>query len=907
MDFIERWQDKGDELGDTQSFWNELLYYVLGIENPTQYIDYQKRVKVSNVKFIDAYIPSTCTIIEQKSRDISLDAPAKQADGTELTPFEQAKRYYDWLPKSQKGRYIITCNFREFRIHDMENPQGEPEIVPLSEITPEKLAFLVVPERELTHEEKISRKAGELAQTLYDYLLNKYINKNDTAARENLNIFCVRLVFLLYAEDSKLFEKAQFHDYLKPRAKMARTALTELFRVLNTKIPERDPYLEPELKAFPYVNGGLFDKPAPLPPLDDEALRIILEDMSEGFDWSEISPPIFGAIFESILNDETRRVEGSHYTSLENIHKVIDPLFLDALTKEAEDLIAAKSPRAKLLAFQKKLASLTFLDPACGSGNFLTETYLSLRKLENKIIRALARLSYKPAKNEKLIRVSISQFYGIEVNDFAVAVARTALWIAEAQMWTATQKEDERQTFIEFYGDFLPLKNEAHIVHANALRIDWADLIPKKKLSYIMGNPPYRGARIMAGTQKEDITAVFHGQYRPGDLDYVCCWYRKAFDFIKGTDIRAALVSTNSINQGDTVAMFWKPLTDDGLHIDFAHRTFVWNSDAAEKAHVHCMIIGFSDKQGPGVIYDGGYAFPARHINAYIIDAPDWYIFSRNLPLCDVPLMRIGSQLIDNGFYTFTQEQYEEFIRIEPRAAKFFHVLLGGQEFLHNEKRYCLYLGDCSPHQIKMMPECYKRVEAVKQFRLASNRTSTRRIADSPTHFGSEVFPKGNYIAVPQTSSEKRGYIPMGFLDDSVMCVQTLLVIPDATLYHFGVLESLAHMAWMRVVAGRLKSDYRYSNTLVYNCFVWADVNAEQRARIEATAKAILDARALYPDSSLAELYDETLMPIELRRAHRENDEAVREAYGWPAGIGELEMVERLVGMYEDRTKDERH
>ncbi|MBQ7544407.1 MAG: class I SAM-dependent DNA methyltransferase [Synergistaceae bacterium] len=894
-DFIERWQGRGDEKSDTQSFWDELLHDVLGIENPTRYIDFEKKVRIKHVKFIDAYIPSTRTIIEQKSPGVNLD-----------DAFEQAKNYYDNVPYKERGQYIITCDFREFRIYDMNRPTEPPEVIPLAEITPEKLAFLVVPERELTHEEKISRKAGELAQTLYDYLLNKYINKNDTAARENLNIFCVRLVFLLYAEDSKLFEKAQFHDYLKPRAKMARTALTELFRVLNIKEQNRDPYLETDLAAFPYVNGGLFDKAAPLPPLDDEALRIILEDMSEGFDWSEISPPIFGAIFESILNDETRRVEGSHYTSLENIHKVIDPLFLDALTAEADSLIAAKPARAKLLAFQKKLASLTFLDPACGSGNFLTETYLSLRKLENRIIRALASLSYKPAKNEKLIRVSISQFYGIEINDFAVAVARTALWIAEAQMWIATQKEDERQTFIEYYGDFLPLKSEARIKHANALRIDWADLIPKKKLSYIMGNPPYRGARIMAGTQKEDITSIFHGQYRPGDLDYVCCWYRKAFDFIKGTDIRAALVSTNSINQGDTVAMFWKPLTDDGLHIDFAHRTFVWNSDAAEKAHVHCMVIGFSDKQGGGVIYDGGYAFPARHINAYIIDAPDWYIFSRNLPLCDVPPMRIGNKPIDGGFYLFTQEQYEEFIRIEPRAKPFFHAWYGGQEFLYNEPRMCLYLGNCSPHQIKMMPECYKRVEAVRQYRLASKSKPTQKLADTPTRFHVETFPKGSYIVIPKTSSEKRTYIPMGFLDDSVMIADSLRVIPDATLYHFGVLESLAHMAWMRVVTGRLKSDYSYSNTLVYNCFVWADVNAEQRARIEAAAKAILDARALYPDSSLAELYDETLMPIELRRAHRENDEAVREAYGWPAGIGELEMVERLVGLYEERTKDER-
>lgn len=908
MHFIERWKDRGDELSDTQSFWNEFLHDVLGIENPTQLIDYQKRVEVSNVKFIDAYIPATHVIIEQKSLDVDLDVPAKQSDGSVLTPFEQAKRYRDWLPASEQGRYIVVSNFRQIRIHDMETPKAKPQIIMLEDVRPETFSFMVKPERILTHEEIISREAGKLARKLYEYLLKKYVKPSDKEARDNLNIFCVRLVFLLYAEDAKLFEKSQFHDYLKAHSNMARTALEALFRVLNIDEKERDPYLEADLKAFPCVNGGLFESAVSLPPLDGEALRIILEDMSEGFDWSKISPPIFGAIFESILNEETRILEGSHYTSLENIHKVIDPLFLEALTREADGLLSQRTPpRQKLLIFQNKLASLIFLDPACGSGNFLTETYLSLRKLENRIIRALLAKSYKPAKNEKLIRVSISQFYGIEVNDFAVAVARTALWIAEAQMWEATKKEDEKQAYLDFYGDYLPLKSRANIHRQNAIRVDWAKIVPPSKLNYIMGNPPYRGARIMTGDQKEDVALLFKGKYKLGDLDYVCCWYVKAWKFIKGTGIRAAFVSTNSINQGDTVAFFWKPLTEDGLHIDFAHRSFVWDNDTAEKAaHVHCMVIGFSDKEGPGVIYDGARIIQAEHINAYILDGPDWYIFSRAFPLSDVPVMRIGNKPIDGGFYLFTREQYEEFIRKEPGAKEYFHVWYGGYEFLHNEPRMCLYLGNCSPHQIAKMPECRKRVEAVRQYRLASKSKPTQKIADTPTRFHVETFPKGSYIVVPQVSSEKRKYIPMGFLNDSVICGSQLKVIPDATLYHFGVLESQAHMAWTRIVAGRLEMRLKYSSSLVYNCFVWPEVSEEQRARIEGTALGILEARGKYPDSSLAELYDETLMPLELRRAHERNDEAVREAYGWPEGLSEYEMVRLLFGLYEVATAGER-
>ena len=908
-DFSSRWLNRGDEKSDTQSFWNELLHDVLGLDNPTRFIIYEKKVQLSHVSFIDAYIPSTRIIIEQKSREIDPAKPQTQSDGTTLTPFEQAKRYYDWLPASERGRYIIVSNFRELRIHDMETPKAPPSIIPLEEITPEKLAFLVAPERELSREEIISLEAGRLAGKLRDSLNPRYVH-SDKDSLQSLNVLCVRIVFLLYADHSGIFAPNQFRDFLKAHSTTPRTSLLDLFRALRTDYADRDPYLDDDLAAFPYINGGLFDGEVEIPKLDSEPLSIIIDEMSV-FTWNEINPTIFGAIFESTLNDHTRKTGGMHYTTTENIHKVINPLFLDELNRKLEKILKApvksskphKKPKSyydDLLDFQDKLASLTFLDPACGSGNFLTETYLSLRRLENRVIEELSHGQRYFAQGDfSPIKVKISQFYGIELDNLAASVAKTALWIAEHQMVLETHK------LIDFNDDFIPLKTSANIENKNAISLDWSSLIPPDSLSYIMGNPPFRGARIMEDSQKKDIASLFTGWGKLGDFDYVCCWYKKAFEFMKGTKIKAALVSTNSINQGDTVSMFWKRLIDDGLSIDFAHQTFIWDSEAEKKAHVNCVIIGFSacGDSRPKRLYvhsDGGTkVVQARRINAYLLDAPDWYVFNRELPLCGVPAMRIGNKPIDDGNYLFTREQYEEFIKREPESAKYFHLWYGGQEFLHNCPRMCLYLGNCTPHQIAMMPECRKRVEAVRQYRLSSKSKPTQKLAETPTRFHVETFPKGSYIVVPKTSSEKRKYIPMGFLDESVMCGDALQVIPDATLYHFGVLESLVHMSWMRIVAGRLEMRYRYSSSLVYNCFVWPSVSDEQRERISRTARGILEARGKYADSSLAELYDEVLMPVELRRAHRENDEAVSEAYGFGRGCGELEVVGRLMEMYE--------
>ena len=891
--FAQTWHEKGDEKSDTQAFWTSLLRDIVGIQTPEKYIQFEKRVELSHVSYIDGYIPSTGIVIEQKSHDIDLGTPAKQSDGILATPFEQAKRYYDWLPKSERGDYIITCNFREMRIYDMETPKAPPKVIMLEDIERTNLSFLIKHEIELTREERISLEAGELVKKLRDALMKRYTDKNSPETLESLTMLCVRIVFLLYAEDSGILDKREFHDYLASHSTSATTSLRELFKTLDTKKENRDPNNDDErLAHFPYINGGLFsDTNIIIPRLAGDPLNIILHDMSEKFDWSEINPTIFGAVFESTLNPDTRESGGMHYTSIRNIHRVIDPLFMDDLN---EEFSRAKSPK-QLITLQEKLASLTFLDPACGSGNFLTETYISLRKLENKIIDALTSTQddFLPE-----IKVDISQFYGIEINDFAVAVARTALWIAEHQMMKETHTRRE----------FLPLKTEGHITKANAIAIDWSKIIRQENLSCIMGNPPFRGARIMGtdSDQKKDIAETFKGWGNLGNFDYVCCWYKKAADFIRGTDIHAALVSTNSINQGEMISIFWKRLIDDGLHINFAYKPFKWISESKNKANVTCTIVGFSRSPEVKGIYtvkpDGSETLKkAKHINAYLLDAPDWWVFSRIYPITkDIPLIRIGCQLIDNGHYTFTPEDYEEFIKKEPESAKYFHVLLGGKEFLHKKPRYCLYLGNCTPHQIAMMPECRKRVEAVRKFRLASKNAGTRELAGSPTRFHVETFPEGNYIVIPKTSSERREYIPMGFLDSTVMCAESLLVIPNATLYHFGVLMSSVHMAWMRVVCGRMRMDYRYSNTLVYNNFVWPSGGS---ARIESAARKILDVRDRYRDSSMAELYSDDLMPADLRRAHRENDRAVMEAYGFSDGMSELEIVGRLMDMYNDAVK----
>ena len=818
--FAEDWKTRGDEKSDSQSFWLAFLREVLGVTEPEKVISFEERVKLDHTSFIDGHIPSTHVLIEQKKRGVDLRSPIRQSDGTLLSPFQQAQRYSAALPYSLRPRWIITCNFEEFLIYDMEKPTGEPESILLQDLGKEyyRFDFLVEEKDELLHrEEEVSIQAGELVGKLYDAILKQYIDPTSKESLHSLNILCVRLVFCLYAEDADIFGHLQFHDYIRSFApRDVRRALIDLFRVLNTKEQDRDPYLDDRLAGFPYVNGGLFaDLEVEIPQFTQEIVDLILHDASEDFDWSQISPTIFGAVFESTLNPETRRSRGMHYTSIENIHKVIDPLFLDELREEFEAVKARKMPKdraAKLDLFREKLSKLTFLDPACGSGNFLTETYISLRRLENEALRIKFKENMVMDFTDAIC-VSIGQFYGIEINDFAVTVAKTALWIAESQMMRETEE------IINADLDFLPLKSYANIIEGNALRLDWKTVVPKDKLNYIMGNPPFVGARWMSKEQKDELLNVLGPKWKnAGNLDYVSCWYKKAADLIKDTQIHAALVSTNSISQGESVTNLWKPLFEMGIQINFAHRTFRWDSEASIKAHVHCVIIGFScaPSYRPKVIYTAERPLVVTNINGYLVDANNFFIENRSNPLCNVPSIAMGNQPIDDGNYLFSLEEKSEFIKKEPLSEKWFKPWYGAQEFINQEPRYCLWLGECPPNELRKMPESLKRVQAVREFRLSSKRAATLKLADIPTRFQTENMPRGRFIVIPEVSSEKRKYVPMGYMDDSVLCSNKLRLMPNAELYHFGVLTSNVHMAWMRAVCGRLKSDYDYSIKIVY-------------------------------------------------------------------------------------------
>ena len=911
--FAQRWAGKGDEKSDSQAFWLEMLGEVFGIARPTDYIRFERGVKLGHKSFIDAFIPSTHVLIEQKSLGVDLDTPQRQSDGTLLTPFRQAARYNSMLPYSERARWIVVSDFARIRVYDMETPEAPPRVVTLANLADEldRLDFLV--NREVKslrkEEESLSVKAGEQINKVYGLLLEKYFDAQSPETLRSLNMLCVRIVFCLYADDAGLFGKRGFfYQYFEPFVKFPhifRLELIRFFRVLDTPQDERDRY-ERKFYPLPYVNGGLFaDDSVEVPEFSPEAIHaLMMVDEKKKFDWSGISPTIFGAVFESTLNPETRRTGGMHYTSVENIHRVIDPLFLDRLRDEFDNLKAIAEPRRRrreLLAFQERIAAMTFFDPACGSGNFLTETYLSLRRLENEVVRAAAVDTADMAVLGEAftpIRVSIDRFYGIEINDFAVVVARTAMWIAETGM------KRETASIVHHDLDFFPLRSEAHIAEDNALRLDWRTVCPAP--DYIIGNPPFVGARLMNKEQKDDLLCVFgEGWKNVGNLDYVSGWYKKAADMMKNTPIRAALVSTNSVTQGENVPALFQPLFADGMHFDFAYRTFRWDSEMAEKAHVHCVIIGFSmtPNDAPPRIYIGkGDFIEVKHINAYLMDADDVFVESRTKPLCGVPEIGIGNKPIDDGNYLFTAEERDAFIKLEPQAAKYFRPWYGAQEFIHNKPRYCLWLGDCSPAELRRMPHAFKRVEAVRQFRLASKSPGTQKLADRPARFHVENMPESNYLLVPSTSSENRQYVPIGFMPPEAMTSNAVHIIPSAGLYHFGILTSSVHNAWMRAVCGRLEMRYRYSKDIVYNNFPWPTATDADRAKIEATAQAILDARAKYPDSSLADLYDATAMPPDLRRAHSRNDAAVLRLYGLPADAPEPTIVAHLMNLYKELT-----
>ena len=923
-------EQRGSEKGEDQKFWNSLLGEVLGVSDVKSRIRYQEPVHYrGTTKFLDAWIPETQVLIEHKSRGVDLDAPQAHHGGQ--TPFQQAWDYDNNRPRREKARWIVVANFDEIRIHDMEAdvPETTFETILLKDLAKEvhRLTFLTSEVESIREKEtRVSVEAGRVVGRLYKAFLESLGDAaKDPKVLRDLNVLCVRLVFCVYAEDAGVFGKDQFLNFLRPfKPGSFHLQLRELFKVLAQKEDERGALIAPELRAFPYVGGGLFRDETDIPVFSDEVARILLDEASEHFDWSEISPTVFGAVFESTLNPETRRKGGMHYTSEENIHKVIDPLFLDDLKGELAAVRAKPAGKARdreLEAFQRKLGSLTFLDPACGSGNFLTETYLSLRRLENEALETRFRGQGQfDLEDRKLVHVSIGQFFGIEINDFAVTVAQTAMWIAECKMMEQTNRILSKNFTL------LPLTDSAHIVEGNALRMDWMKDFPlfaKSGKSFIMGNPPFVGARMMAqgGVQKREIEDLFGPIKDVQDLDYVCGWYKKAALAIQGTKTRVGFVSTNSIAQGSQVPILWSVLLNDHhVTIDYAHRTFKWDSEATDKAAVFCVIVGFSVDPSPRKkrLFTDGVGREVNNISPYLVEGPNDFVVAAKETLCDVPKMNFGNQPRDGGFLILSEEERAMALAKEPELEKWIRPYVGAEEFINAKKRYCLWLKKATPLEIARSEFLSARVAAVREFRLASKAKTTNGYAKVPHLFAQLTQPDDvDYLIIPSVSSERRQYIPIGYVSSDVIASNAVQIVPHATLYHFGVLTSKVHMAWMRTVCGRLKSDYRYSKEIVYNPFPWPDfVDAASSPRrvgearrdaastIEKSAQAILDARQKYTGASFAELYGEKMyLFADLVAAHEANDAAVLKAYGWPVDLTEPEIVSRLFALYTKLTK----
>ncbi len=916
--FVERWQAaEGSEDREARSFWIELCQNVLGIVNPTTVLDFERKVKGRK---IDVFFEDVGILIENKSRGVSLDEAeqrgwydkAKTAPRM-VTPFEQAKWYADNItPRSIAPKWVITCNFDEIRIYDLDKDDAEKdfESIVLGDIPNllHRFSFFTRKENSrLEREKQLSIKAGEVVGRLYDAFSKAYLDiENDEHEQRSLNILITRIVFLLYAEDAELLqERNAFYEYLRGfQVHHMRQALIDLFAVLKTPVEERDPYLDPDVAAFPYVNGGLFEQDIIIPQFNVYTREILLNEASAEFDWSDISPTIFGAVFESTLNPETRRSGGMHYTSVENIHKLTGPLFYDALKDELTSIEGLKSRKErdfKLNSFRKKIASLKILDPACGSGNFLTETYISLRKLENRVLENLYGDQMAFGLMDP-IQVSIEQFYGIEINDFAVEVAKTALWIAELQML------DQTREILNMWIDALPLKSNENIREGNALQMDWQDVLPANECCYIIGNPPFIGQAMQTRQQSDEVTALFPGVSNAGKLDYVAGWFRLAASYTKDTKVRCAFVSSNSICQGESVAALWKGLFEEGCVIDFAYTTFVWDSEASDKAHVHVVIVGFSmsNHERTKMLYDAdGTANEATNINGYLKDAPNVFVRNRtkciNATQCTVTQ---GSQPMEDGQLDFTKDERDAFVARYPETEHLFRPVLGSREFLNETEynRYCLWLVDIDPSEYEGNPEIQERIEHIRQYRQNNKIPRIRKTADSPHLFTQVRQPDTEYLIVPRVSSSRRRYIPIGYVSPYVIANDAVVIVSNATLYDFGLLSSQTHNAWMRTIAGRLKSDYRYAPSVYYN-FPYPDPTDEQRAAVECAAQAILDARGKHPDTTLAKLYDPDKMPADLLAAHKALDAAVEAAYGVDFGGDEEKIVAHLFKLYAKKTE----
>ena len=921
-EFVKRWKAaEGNEQREANSFWTELCQEVLGIPNPTHVLDFERKVRG---KRIDVFYEDHSILIENKSRGVDLDKKeqrGKNNDGTPrmVTPYEQARWYADYItPRSVAPKYILTCNFDEIRIYDTdeEYPERTFETIHLEELPNllHRLSFFTQKENSRAEREtNLSVSAGEVVGKLYDAFSKSYLDiENNEDEQRSLNMLITRIVFLLYAEDSgNLKVRNQFYNYMSNyQTAHMRNALRDLFLVLNTEEDKRDPYLPEELADFPYINGGLFKDEIIIPQFTDEARYILLKEASSEFDWANISPTIFGAVFESTLTAKKRREGGMHYTSVENIHKVTGPLFYDDLKNELttiEGIKTHKERQFKLRKFREKLASIHILDPACGSGNFLTETYLSFRKLENRV---LEDLRYDQVEGQMTlgqmdpIMVSLDQFYGIEIDDFAVSVAKTALWIAQLQMTLETS---------EVMGEWiapLPLKSNENIVCGNALRMDWNDVLLAENCNYIIGNPPFIGQAMQTKEQSQEVSALFPDVKNAGKLDYVAGWFKKATLYSKNTDITCSFVASNSICQGESVGALWKGLFDDGCIIDFAYTTFVWDSEATDKAHVHVIICGFSMNNHSPVkklFSADGSVREAGNINGYLKDAPNVFLKNRTKTISENRCMVTqGSQPMEDGKLLFTVDEKNDFVARYPELEPLFRPLLGSREFLNDTtySRYCLWLENIDLERFMNNSEIVERLNHIKLYRENNKIPRIRQTSNVPHLFTQIRQPKETYLIIPRVSSERRKYIPIGYVEPNVIASDAVVIVDGATLYDFGLLSSLTHNSWVRTIAGRLKSDYRYAPSVYYN-FPYPNPTQEAKATIESCAQAVLDARDNHPGTSLAFLYNPDTMPDDLISAHQALDAAVEAAYGVDFGGDEEKIVAHLFKLYEAALNNE--
>lgn len=938
--FINKWQKPGTgkELQDTHPFWEELVEIILDVPHGRDCLDYEKPAPASvvsvedgkNYKRIDVYVKTSKCLIEQKSRGIHLTAHKKASyindknEKIDISALEQANLYYNRLNRSEQGRFYLACNFDEFCVVDNENKHSKYIRFRLADLK-DQVRFL---RRILSSEEKreinekdakqdaAAKTASGFVKKLYDLLLKQYSKKEQTSeVLHQINVFCVRVVFCLYADSAELFDDEQFQNFLNAfKADKLQEKFKWLFITLDKK-SAREPSLDSEILAFPYVNGGLFHDVVGIPKISEEIRTLIINSIDgmvmpdkdkTPFSWSEISPTNFGCIFESTLDAQTRQKNGMHYTSPECIHRLIDPLFLNALNEELDSILALpyeskkeKAERDKLLvAFHDKIANMNFLDPACGSGNFLTETFKSLRRLEVRILKELPNMgmeeTYTGGNVMCPLKVSIRHFYGIEIVDFAAQVARAALWISDCQM----KQEAEDELNVSF-NDKLPLTTDNKNIHCdNALRIDWNDVIKARKLSYIIGNPPFEGSKMLDNEQKASVSFAMMTKdekdkpiwKKYGTMDFVCAWYAKAAEYMQqNKKIRTAFVSTNSIVQGEQVALLWKPLCINyDLKIDFAWRSFVWESDSKDKAKVHCIIVAFRlgrrQKTEKCQIYqENKEPIICDKINSYLLPAEQLFIESRTKPLTEgIPEIGIGNKPIDDGNYLFTEEEMLDFIEKEPASEPYFREWYGADEFLNGTKRYCLYLADCPSDELDNMPLCCERIQKVIDFRRKSTSKQTQELADSPRSFHVVNIPNDEYFVIPRHSSENRYLLPMGMLPPRTLSGDANSILSSASYYHLGILQSRIHMAWVKVVCGRLKSDYRYSGRIVYYNFPWpANISRDLISEIYNTGYEIISARQKHKDTSLATLYNPVTMPENLIKAHKTNDKAVFKAYSY--------------------------